>query len=194
MNRHCTDQATDVERVFNSFLCFSPCFLALCGEKGTKKGLLLPGSAGENDLCKVDRDSVSWERQAEESYQGELSDSEIIKRPFSIHSCRLGGWCFLFHSQKLMTANAVKVFTAPSTLAGGVLGCRGKLKEGRLNVSQALAGKNSSSLSQSWPEDWAQNHLKPLVLKSVLWCVNKYLVLGWAVFALPGLAKGRQVN
>lgn len=91
MNRHCTDQATDVERVFNSFLCFSPCFLALCGEKGTKKGLLLPGSAGENDLCKVDRDSVSWERQAEESYQGELSDPEIIKRPFSIHSCRLGG-------------------------------------------------------------------------------------------------------
>lgn len=33
---HCTDQATDVERAFNLFFCFSPCILALRGERGQK--------------------------------------------------------------------------------------------------------------------------------------------------------------
>lgn len=51
-------KATDVGILFNLVLCSSPSSWSLCKERGTKKGLLLPGSApqkdtGERDLCKL---------------------------------------------------------------------------------------------------------------------------------------------
>jgi len=115
-----TNNATDVEIIFNSFLCFSPRFLALCKKRGTKKGLLLPGSAhicghpkriqGKaifaslfmaqvnrfwvfwKDLPAIGKLPRQWVRKAIREYFQTQNNWKSILHSYSQ---RLGVWCFI---------------------------------------------------------------------------------------------------